>query len=430
MDNFAFPPIQFLIDTSLKYGDIFTFRIGPQRAYFIKNPEYIKEVLVTNQASFVKEDFLKRGKFILGDGLVTSDPEVHRRQRRLIQPGFHRERVEACAVAMIEYADRATAGWHDGDEIDMSAEMLHLTLRIVAKTLFNADVDEDAQDFGDVLSTFLDLFNMLVFPMDEAGDRPPDMTADAILVARKKIDDIIYRLIDERRGTGEDTGDLLSLLMRTTDEENQDKGMTDLQLRDEMVTLFLAGHETIANALTWTWYLLSQNPEAEFKFHNEIDNVLRGRSLPNVDDLPKLEYTRKILTESMRLYPPVWALGRMAIEDCQIGNRPIAKGSVVLMSQYVTHRDAENFAEPERFDPDRWSDEMREDLHPFAYFPFGGGARRCIGEQFAWTEGILVLAAIARNWRFRRAADRKPEPLFLLTLRPNGPMDMTAERRR
>lgn len=426
MDNFAFLPIQFYLDKTEKYGDIFAFRIGGQRAYFIKHPDHIKEVLVTKQANFVKEAFLKRGKFFLGNGLVTSEPEVHRRQRRMIQPGFHHERIEACAATMVEFSEKASDGIVDGSKIDMSAEMLHLTLRVVAKTLFNADIENDAKDFGEVLTTFLDLFNMLVFPMDSSGDSAPDMTAAEIQAARQKIDNIIYRLIAERRTSGEDTGDLLSLLMRATDSGH---GMSDELLRDEMVTIFLAGHETIANALTWSWYLLSQDAEVEAKFHEELDRVLPGGRAPTIADVGALQFTRKVLTESMRLYPPVWTLGRMATADVQIAGRNISKGSIIVMSQYITHRDPKNFADPDKFIPDRWTDEMKENLPAFAYFPFGGGSRKCIGDQFAWTEGILVLASLGRKWRFRREVKVKPEPLFLLTLRPNGPLDLVAESR-
>jgi cytochrome P450 len=429
MDNLAFPPIQFFVNTSQKYGGIFTFRLGQQRAYFIKSPDYIKDVLVTKQSSFIKEDFLKRGKIFLGEGLVTSDGDVHRRQRRLVQPAFHRERIEACASTMVQFAERAGSRWHDKMEIDMSKEMLHLTLHIVAKTLFNTDVEKDHKDFGKVLTTFLELFNLLVFPLDETGDNPPDQTAQTITESRKRIDEIIYGMIDEKRKSGEDTGDLLSMLMMATDSEDDNRVMSDQQLRDEIVTIFLAGHETIANALSWSWYLLSQNMDAEEKFHAELQNVLADNKTPSIADLPQLQYTRKVFTEAMRLYPPVWALGRMAIEDTTIGNRLIPKGSVILMSQYVTHRDAEYFPQPEEFIPERWTKEMQENLPSFAYFPFGGGARRCIGEQFALTEGISLLATIGQKWRFRYASNKKPEPLFLLTLRPKGALNLIVESR-
>ncbi len=429
MDSFAFPPIEFFRSAAEKYGDIFTFRVGTQRAYFIKSPAYIKEVLKTKQSSFVKEDFLKRGKIILGEGLVTSDGEIHRRQRRLVQPAFHNDRISACASTMVDFAQLTAAKWEDNTEVEMTQEMLHLTLRIVAKTLFNADVEKDARDFGEVLSSFLELFNLLIFPFEEDGDRPPDTTAKAITHAREKIDEIIYRLMDERRKSGEDAGDLLSVLMKSTNSEDGGQRMSDQQLRDEMVTIFLAGHETIANAMTWTWYLLSQNPEVEQKFHEELDSVFTGNRTPTIEDIPALEFTRNVFAESMRLFPPVWALGRKATEDCVIGERPIPKDSIILMSQYVTHRDPEYFDEPEKFKPERWTLEMQESLPDFAYFPFGGGARRCIGEQFSWTEGILLLATFGREWRFRMDSAREPEPLFLLTLRPKRPLNFVVEKR-
>ncbi len=429
MDSFAFPPIEFFRSAAEKYGDIFTFRVGTQRAYFIKSPAYIKEVLKTKQSSFVKEDFLKRGKIILGEGLVTSDGDIHRRQRRLVQPAFHNDRISACASTMVDFAQLTAAKWEDNTEVEMTQEMLHLTLRIVAKTLFNADVEKDARDFGEVLSSFLELFNLLIFPFEEDGDRPPDTTAKAITHAREKIDEIIYRLMDERRKSGEDAGDLLSVLMKSTNSEDGGQRMSDQQLRDEMVTIFLAGHETIANAMTWTWYLLSQNPEVEQKFHEELDSVFTGNRAPTIEDIPALEFTRNVFAESMRLFPPVWALGRKATEDCVIGERPIPKDSIILMSQYVTHRDPEYFDEPEKFKPERWTLEMQESLPDFAYFPFGGGARKCIGEQFSWTEGILLLATFGREWRFRMDSAREPEPLFLLTLRPKRPLNFVVEKR-
>jgi cytochrome P450 len=428
MSNLEFPPIQFFINTSRKYGGIFTFRLGKQRAYFIKDPEFIKDVLTTKQSSFVKEDFLKRGKVMLGEGLITSDGETHMRQRRLVQPAFHRDRIASCASTMARFAESAAERWQEGMEIDMSQEMLHLTLRIVAKTLFNTDVERDHQDVGKVLSTFLELFNFLVFPLDESGDNPPDQSDEAITTARKRIDEIIYGLIDEKRKSGEDNGDLLSMLMMATDADDG-KAMSDEQLRDELVTIFLAGHETIANAMTWSWFLLSQNPEAEAEFHKELETVLADGRTPSMEDVPNLKYTRNLFAESMRLFPPVWALGRMAIEDTNIGNHPIPKGSVILMSQYVTQRDAKYFPEPDEFKPGRWTKEMQEQLPPFAYFPFGGGARRCIGEQFAWTEGILLLAAIGQKWRFRYESAEPPEPLFLLTLRPKGALNLVCEKR-
>lgn len=428
MDNLEFPPIQFFVKTAQKYGGIFTFRLGKQRAYFIKDPEYIRDVLMTKQSSFVKEDFLKRGKVLLGEGLITSDGATHRRQRRFIQPAFHRERIEACAATMADFAERAANRWEDGMVVDMSEQMLHLTLRIVAKTLFNADIQHANKDVGEVLSAFLDIFNLLVFPLDEPTEDSKKKFEDSITEARERIDKIIYGFIYEKRKSGEDTGDLLSMLMIATDEEDG-KIMSDEQLRDELVTIFLAGHETIANAMNWSWYLLSQNPEAEAEFHKELETVFSDGRTPAMEDVPNLKYTRNIFAESMRLFPPVWALGRLAIEDTNVGNRPIPEGSIILMSQYVTQRDAVYFPNPDEFNPGRWTKEMQETLPPFAYFPFGGGARRCIGEQFAWTEGILLLAAIGQRWRFRYESAEPPEPLFLLTLRPKGALNLVCEKR-
>ncbi len=429
MVDFEFPPIRFLTEKSEKYGGIFTFRLGTQRAYFISDPEFIKDVLMTRQSAFIKEDFLKRGKIFLGEGLVTSDPEVHRRQRRMIQPAFHRDRIEKCASTMTEFAALTASQIVEFREIDMAKEMLDLTLRIVAQTLFNKDIEKDNKDIGIVLSTFLEMFNLMAIPFDEEGEKLPQQTDEAIADALEKIDKILFGMIDQKRESNEKGGDLLSMLMAAKDSENNDSPMTDRQIRDELITIFLAGHETIANAMTWTWYLLSQNEEAEREFHAEIETAISSSGMPGFADLPNLAFTRKILTESMRLYPPVWALGRKAVEDTFIGNRSIQKGSIVLMSQWVTQRDKKYFTEPDKFLPWRWTEEMKQSLPPFAYFPFGGGARKCIGENFAWMEGILLLATIGRKWRFRMATNEPPEPLFLLTLRPKGSLSMIPERR-
>ncbi len=423
MEGFKFPPIQFLSERAERYGDIFTFRIGTQRAYFVKNPELIREVLVSKQANFVKEDFLGRGKFFLGEGLLTSEGEFHRRQRRLSQPAFHRERIANYGKMMTAIASRED--WKNGETLDMFVEMMRVTLGIVAKTLFDSDVKKDAQDVGDAFSIILERFNLLNFPINESSADVLDKQTAEFDEALAKLDEILYRIIREHREKGEDSGDLLSMLMLATDE-GDGEGMSDKQLRDEMMTFFFAGHETTANAMSWSWYLLSQNAEAEQKFHTELDKVLSDGRLPTIEDLPNLAFTEKIFTESMRMFPPVWALGRLAVNNCEIGGYRIPKGSLVVVSQYITHHDSNYFAEPEKFLPERWTKEFKESLPQFAYFPFGGGARRCIGENFAWMEGVLLLATIGKKWKFE--LQEKANPLFLLTLRPEQ-LKMIAKKR-
>ena len=287
---------------------------------------------------------------------------------------------------MTDYASQTRARWHDGDTLDMSEAMMQLTLGIVGKTLFDADVVSDAKEVGEAMTVVMDLFNTITIPFFELLQKLPLPQLRRFDAAKAKLDAIIYRLIEERRRSGADRGDLLSMLLLAQDTEGDGGAMTDEQLRDELMTIFLAGHETTANALTWTWYLLSQNPESEAALHEEIDRVLQGR-LPEFEDVAELKYTEMVLAESMRLYPPAWAIGRLAVEDFEIGGYAVPKKSLVLMSQFVMHRDPRYFPDPLRFDPTRWIPAARESRPQFSYFPFGGGPRQCIGDGFAWMEG-------------------------------------------
>jgi cytochrome P450 len=410
------------------YGDIAHYKIGPQHLFFFNHPDLIRDVLVTNQKNFHKSRGLERARRLLGNGLLTSEDEFHLRQRRLAQPAFHRQRIAAYATTMVDFAERTRASWRDGDTVDMHIEMMRLTLGIVAKTLFDADVDSEAGEIGSAMTTAFESFNYAMLPFTEYLDRLPIRAVRRFNSARDRLDQTIYRMIRERRASGEDRGDLLSMLLLAQDTEGDGTGMSDLQLRDEALTIFLAGHETTANALTWTWYLLSQHPEVEARFHSEIDSTLGGRS-PTVEDLPSLPYTRMVLSESMRLYPPAWAIGRRALENFHAREYEIPKGSVVLMSQYIMQRDPRFFPEPDRFDPERWTPEAQVERPKFSYFPFGGGARVCIGEQFAWMEGVLLLATIAQHLQMRLVPDQVIDIQPLITLRPKFGMRMTLEKR-
>jgi len=394
----------------------------------INHPDYIKEVLVTNNQNFIKGLALQRAKRLLGEGLLTSEGEFHRRQRRLAQPAFHRQRIASYSTVMTNYAAAASARWHDGETLDIAEEMMRLTLAIVGKTLFDADVESQAEEVGEAMSVVMDLFNTLTVPFFELLEKLPLPQMQRFKKARARLDRIIYRLIEERRRSGEDRGDLLSMLLLAQDEEGQSGGMSDAQVRDEALTIFLAGHETTANALTWTWYLLSENPAAETKLHEELQAVL-GARIPAVDDFPRLRYTEMVLAESMRLFPPAWAIGRLAVDDCEIGGYLAPSRSLVLMSQYIMHRDARYFPEPERFDPERWTPEARESRPQFSYFPFGGGPRRCIGEGFAWLEGVLLLATLAQQWQMRLIANHSVALRPVITLRPKYGMRMIISKR-
>jgi cytochrome P450 len=416
-----------MVESAKKYGDIVLFRIGNERIYLFNHPDLIRDVLVTNQKNFTKSRALVRAKRVLGEGLLTSEGEFHLRQRRLVQPAFHRDRVAGYGRSMVEYAARAADRWRDGADLDMHDEMMKLTLAIVAKTLFSADVESEANDIGEALTTTFAAFNVGVLPFSEILERLPLPYMKRFNAARARLDATIYRIIDERRASGEDNGDLLSMLLLAQDTEGDGGRMTTTQLRDEAMTLFLAGHETTANALSWTWYLLSQNPEVESRFHREVDAL--GDRLPRPEDLPALPYTRMVLAESMRLYPPAWAVGRRTINDFEANGYTIPASSIVLVSQYITHRDERFFAVPERFDPERWRPEAVAARPKFSYFPFGGGTRICIGEQFAWMECILVLATIGRHWRPKFTGAEPPEVAPQITLRPRSGVPMIAARR-
>ncbi len=422
-------PLNFLLNAAREHGDIVYFKMGPQDVYFLNHPDLIKDVLVTNNQNFIKGRALQRSKRLLGEGLLTSEHEFHRRQRRLAQPAFHRQRVAAYGRIMTDYAEEASARWHDGETLDMSHEMMRLTLSIVGKTLFDADVESEAEEIGDALTQVMELFNAMLLPFAELLEKLPLPQKRRFQQAKDRLDATIYRMINQRRASGKDHGDLLSMLMLAQDEEGDGGKMTDEQVRDEALTIFLAGHETTANALTWTWYLLSQHPAVEAKLHEELDAVLEQGRLPTFDDVPKLRYTEMIFAEAMRLYPPAWAIGRLALKDYAVRDYVVPARSLVLLSQYVTHHDARYFAEPTRFDPERWTQESRDSRPAFSYFPFGGGPRRCIGEGFAWMEGILLVAALARKWRMELVPDHPVKLYPVITLRPKHGMRMRLKKR-
>jgi cytochrome P450 len=426
LPEFRKDPAGFLEKMARQHGDVVYVPLGRQHIYYLGHPDMIREVLVTHQNKFKKSRMLERARVLLGDGLLTSEGEHHRRQRRLVQPAFHRDRLAGYGAVMVDRAGVVRDQWKSGQPFDVLQEMMRLTLAIVAKTLFSTDVDSEADDIGTALTQVFDLFEVILMPFSEILEKLPLPAVRRFKRARKRLDETIYRLIAARRASGIDAGDLLSMLLLAQDEEGSG-GMTDEQVRDEALTLFLAGHETTADALTWAWYLLSQNPAAEAAFHAELDRVLAGR-LPAFDDLPQLRYTESVFAEALRLYPPAWGIGRRALEDYPVGDFVIPARSVVLMSPYVVHRDPRWFPEPLAFRPERWlaDDPARP---KFAYFPFGGGARVCIGERFAWMEGTLLLAAIGQRWRLRLESGHRVETHARITLRPKHGMRMIAERR-
>jgi cytochrome P450 len=419
-------PLEFLTRIAREYpGDVVRFRPGPRDVYLLKHPDLVKEVLVTRQHDFSKSRGLEWAKLFLGEGLLTSEGEFHTRQRRLAQPAFHRQRIGAYADGMVRRTVLARDRWSAGQPLDVDAEMMRLTLAVVSSTLFGTDVADAAEEVREDLATIIALFPRFSLPLFGLIQRLPLPSNARFNRAVARLDALVYRVIAQRQREGGDRGDLLSLLLLARDEEGGG-GMTDRQLRDEVMTLLLAGHETTANALTWTWYLLSGNPDAEARWREELREVLGDRAA-TVEDLPALRYTEMVLAESMRLFPPAWGMGRRALRDLTLGGFLIRKGAILALSPYIVHRDPRLWPDPLRFDPERFTAEARAARPRFAYFPFGAGARSCIGEPFAWMEGVLLLATIGQRWRLRLLPGHPVEPKALMTLRPRYGMRMVAE---
>ncbi len=432
-------PILLFQHLARTYGRIAHYKLAWQHIVFLNDPELIREILINQAPAFIKERTQRRMKILLGEGLITSEGEFHRRQRRIAAPAFHRQRVAAYGAVMVERAAALRARWQPGQTLDIGAEMMHLALEVVARTLFNTDVTSDVQQINTEVNAIMELYNYLIsLPMAEAYLRWPVPGLVRFRKARARLDAVVHRMIAEHRAAGVDSGDLLSMLIASRDEEaapgssGSEGAMTDMQLRDEIITIFLAGYETVANALTWTWVLLAQNPEAEARFHRELEEVLgagpSGR-LPTLADLPQLRYTEMVFAESMRLYPPAWAMGRQATQPITLGPYHFPAETYFFFSQYVIQRDPEYFPDPLRFDPERFTPERKASRPRFAYFPFGGGGRQCIGEAFAWMEGVLILATIAQRWRLELQPDQRIDVQPKITLRPKFPIHMTAQPR-
>jgi cytochrome P450 len=427
--GFRRDPLAFLMSLAHQYGDVVYFKlVGPQGIYLVNNPEYIKDILVTDSRNFAKSRGLEVAKRFLGEGLLTNEGEFHRRQRRLVQPAFHQQRIGSYGSVMVDYADRLSKSWRDNQTVDMAQEMMKLTLAVVSKTLFDADVESEAGEIREALTEIMRVFRFgLTLPFGDTIEKLLVFPRIRFQRAKARLDTVVYRIINERRASGIDRGDLLSMLLISQDEEDHDR-MTDQQVRDEAMTLFLAGHETTANALTWAWYLISQHPDVERRLQAELESVLAGE-LPTAEDVARLPYTESIIAEAMRLYPPAWAIGRRAMVDYQIADYHIPARSILLMSQWVTHHDERFFPDPFKFEPDRWTPEARASRPRFSYYPFGGGPRVCIGEPFAWMEGVLLIATLAQKWRMKLVAGHRVETEPLITLRPKHGMQMIVETR-
>jgi cytochrome P450 len=419
-------PIFLFQHLAREYGDIAHYKIGRHHIVFLNHPDYIRQVLVVQNDNFIKERTVQRTKMLLGEGMITSEGSVHRAQRQTAQPAFHRQRIPEYAGIMVEEAAQMRNGWRAGEQRDIATDMMHLTLNVVARTLFATDLRDEASELADAINRIMRLYNFLVMlPAAEWLVHVPPPGLAAFLRARKRIDAVVYRMIAAHRCRGRDSGSLLDLILAASPEG----GATSEQaLRDQVITIFLAGYETVANALVWTWYLLAQNPECERRLHEEVDAVLLGR-LPTVDDVPRLRYTEMVIAESMRLYPPAWAMGRYARGDFRLGNYFLPAKTTVLISQFITHRDPRYFPDPLRFDPNRFTPDAKSRRAKFTYFPFGAGVRQCIGESFAWMESALLLATLAQKWKLRLVPGHRVEPQPLITLRAKYGMLMQVEER-
>ena len=438
-------PIQLFEHLHRAYGNIAHYRFMGTPIIFVNNPDYIQEILINQASSFVKERTVRRMKVLLGEGLITSDDPIHMRQRKLAAPAFHRQRIAAYAGKIVAIAAHARDQWQPGETVDIAAATMRLSLEIVARTLFDTEVTPDIRSINDEVNTIMGLYNFIVgMPALERYLHWPIPKLVNFRRSRDRLNTIVDRIIRQRRDemaadpTRADRGDLLSMLIASRYETEDPRpsnlvprclpeGMSDEQIRDEVLTIFLAGYETVANGLAWTWYLLSQNPGSEAKLHAELDAVLGTgptQRLPTLADYPALRYTEQVFAESMRLYPPAWAMGRMSTKPITLGPYTIPAGAHFFFSQYIMGRDPQYFPDPLRFDPDRFTPENKAARHKFTYFPFGGGSRQCIGESFAWMEGVFSIATLAQRWRMTYLGSAPPEVQAKITLRPRDPLMM------
>ena len=428
LPEFARDRLGFFARWNRELGDVVGGRFFNRRVFLLGHPDDIEQVLLAQHRNFVKHSFFFRHVTALfGRGLLTSEGDFWLRQRRLAAPAFHGKRIAAYADVMVRYGERMLDGWRDGEVRDAHEEMMKVTMQIVARTLFDAEVSADDMEVADAFDAIVDEIALRLRLPLPIPDWLPLRRNRRYLAAVRRLDRLVYRFIAERRADPGDRGDLLSMLLQARDDDGQ--GMSDVQLRDEVITLFLAGHETTAIALSWTWYLLARHPEAEARLAAELEAVLAGRA-PALEDLPRLVYAEQVVKEAMRLYPPAYAFGREALADCEIGGYRVPAGATVFISQWAVHRDPRFFgADAEAFRPERWTAEFEAALPRYAYLPFGGGPRVCIGNRFAMMEAVLLLATVARRFRLPLASDREVAPFPSITLRPVGGVPVRLQAR-
>lgn len=421
-----FDSLGFMLKNARQFGKFYAIWLGSKPIYVISDPNLVREILVERAKEFHKADLVKQavGPFA-GNGLFTNEGDFWRRQRKLAQPAFHHGRIEAYGATMVQQTLEMLASWQSGDMRDIAHEMTKLTLGIVNKTLFNVDVRAQAEHIGELMTTILSAANDRINSYEPVWNRLLQTNQRREAAAIQALFAIIEEIIAEHRRHGEDTGDLLSMLLAARDEDGNP--MSEQQLRDEVITLFVAGHETTANALAWSFYLVAQHPAVEAKLLAELA-PLQGNP-PSLRDLAQLPYSEQVVKEAMRLYPPAGGITRQPIHDIQLGGYPIAQGDTITISTYVMHHDPQLYPNPEHFDPDRFTPENEAKLPRYAYLPFGGGPRICIGNSFAMMEARLILLTILQKFSLRLAPGQNVRAEQLFTLRPKGGLKMRVEQR-
>jgi cytochrome P450 len=408
----------FFTQCARQHGDVVSFRLAAWPAMLLNRPDLVEYVLVKNHQNFIKHRFFWRHvEAIFGQGLLTSEGKFWHQQRRLAAPAFAASRVNRYGDTMVQHTERMLQHWQPGQVLNVHQEAMALTLQIAAKTLFDAETRQDVAEVGQAIDEVMEQISVRFrrpFWIPDALPLPGNLRYRRGV---RRMDQLVARIIAERQNKLDDRGDLLSQLMLARNEAGE--AMSVRQIRDEVITMLLAGHETTALTLSWTWYLLGLHPAVDVQLAEEVHTVLRGRS-PTVDDVPRLRFTEQVVSEALRLYPPAYAIGRQALADCEIGGYHVPAGTTVYVSPWVMHRDPRWFDDPQAFRPERWAGSLAKELPRFAYMPFGGGARICIGNRFAMMEAVLILATVARQFRLERQSGRPVQPKPSITLRPSG----------